>query len=824
VSNGETVRYCIEDGTSNFELGSGVFTASGTTLTRVVSESSNSNNAINLTGSAIVFITAIAADLQPTTFTTTVFTATANQTAFTVSYTVGFAEVFLNGSKLSAADFTATNGTSIVLASGATVGDTVDVVAYATQTIANVYTQSQSDARYLQLTGGTLSGDLTGTTGSFSGDVTIADKIVHSGDTNTAIRFPAVDTFTVETDGSERMRVNASGVNIGDITINGSTISDAADFTIDVGGDIILDADDGIVNFKDGGTAYGLVAKSGNNLIIKSEISDGDLVIRGNDGGSEVDALTLDMSEAGAATFNSSVNANKLQVGGTDVITNARALSNITSIDATTAAAIGAGGVGGGGTVDFTASGSLSNGNLVKLNSNGTVSVVAGGGAGSEVTFDSTNCSENTATFDSNSNKVVVAYKDGGNSNYGTAVVGTVSGSSISFGSPVVFESDSVDQLAATFDSNSNKVVIVYKDTGNNYYGTAVVGTVSGTSISFGTPVVFHNQNNYLQKNGVVFDSNSNKVVIFFGDLTTGGKYLRGIVGTVSGTSISFGSPVQITGFNASNQFGATFDSNSNKVVVAYRGEASPDYYGHAKVGTVSGTSISFGSEATFRSGRIVNPRCTFDSNSNKVVVAFVDYNNGERGAAAVGTVSGTSISFGTSVFFTAVGEALDGTYTIPTFDSDSNKVIIAYENNSTNPDETKVVVGIVDGTSIVFQPSIVLDSDGSQQIGITFDSNANRAVVVWTKRSGGNYGTAATFKPSDVFEWIGFASADVSNGATATINVVSSVNEGQSSLEVGSKYYLLDNGTISTTVISGREVGFATAATKLLITQGSVS
>ena len=221
VANGDTVRYCIEDGTSSFELGSGVFTASGTTLTRVVSESSNSNNAINLSGDAIVFITAIAADIQPTTFTTTVFTATANQTTFSVSYTVGFVEVFLNGSKLSAADFTATNGTSVVLASGATVGDTVDVVAFATQTVANVYTQTQSDARYLQLTGGTLTGDLTGTTSTFSGDVTIADKIVHSGDTNTAIRFPAVDTVTVETDGAERMRVDSSGrVNVAATTGN----------------------------------------------------------------------------------------------------------------------------------------------------------------------------------------------------------------------------------------------------------------------------------------------------------------------------------------------------------------------------------------------------------------------------------------------------------------------------------------------------------------------------------------------------------------------------------------------------------------------------
>ena len=233
VANGDTVRYCIEDGTSSFELGSGVFTASGTTLTRVVSESSNSNNAINLSGDAIVFITAIAADLQPTTFTTTVFTATANQTTFSVSYTVGFVEVFLNGSKLSAADFTATNGTSIVLASGATVGDTVDVVAFATQTVANVYTQTASDARYLQLTGGTLTGDLTGTTGSFSGDLTIADKIVHSGDTNTSIRFPAVDTFTVETDGNERLRVNATGITIEDKIIHEGDDNTAIRFPTD---------------------------------------------------------------------------------------------------------------------------------------------------------------------------------------------------------------------------------------------------------------------------------------------------------------------------------------------------------------------------------------------------------------------------------------------------------------------------------------------------------------------------------------------------------------------------------------------------------------
>jgi hypothetical protein len=49
---------------------------------------------------------------------------------------------------------------------------------------------------------------------TFTGDVTIPDKIVHDGDTNTAIRFPAADTVTVETSGSERMRIDSSG-NVG---------------------------------------------------------------------------------------------------------------------------------------------------------------------------------------------------------------------------------------------------------------------------------------------------------------------------------------------------------------------------------------------------------------------------------------------------------------------------------------------------------------------------------------------------------------------------------------------------------------------------------
>lgn len=60
----------------------------------------------------------------------TLFTATAGQTTFTVNYSVGFVDVFYNGSKLDSSEFTATNGTSIVLGTACVLNDKVEVVAY----------------------------------------------------------------------------------------------------------------------------------------------------------------------------------------------------------------------------------------------------------------------------------------------------------------------------------------------------------------------------------------------------------------------------------------------------------------------------------------------------------------------------------------------------------------------------------------------------------------------------------------------------------------------------------------------------------------------
>jgi hypothetical protein len=72
-----------------------------------------------------------------TTYTRTSFTATSGQTSFTVAYTVGFVEVYQNGVLLNASDYTASNGTAVVLAVGATTGDIVETIAYTVTNVAS---------------------------------------------------------------------------------------------------------------------------------------------------------------------------------------------------------------------------------------------------------------------------------------------------------------------------------------------------------------------------------------------------------------------------------------------------------------------------------------------------------------------------------------------------------------------------------------------------------------------------------------------------------------------------------------------------------------
>ena len=467
--------------------------------------------------------------------------------------------------------------------------------------------------------------------------------------------------------------------------------------------------------------------------------------------------------------------------------------------------------------VQAVASGALASGDTVIVNSDGTVSVVEetaiSQALGSPSVYASSSTIYGYSAFDSTNNKVVIAYRDVGNTNKGTAVVGTVSGTSISFGTPVVFESaEQYDVLPVVFDSNANKIVIFF--TNSSFYGTAIVGTVSGTSISFGTPVVFDSSIFISEDTSAAFDSSSNKVVVAYKRGTEG----HSRVGTVSGTSISFGANVQFESGTPEDSAMA-FDSNASKIVIVYS-DVNNSRYGTAVVGTVSGTSISFGSSVVFESADIREAHIAFDSVSNKMIVAYRDTGNANYGTAIVGTVSGTSISFGSPTVFESALTILP----CVAFDPTANKIVIAYSDGGNSYYGT-VITGTITGTSLSFDSPSVFESANASPYSATYDSNSSKVVVNYVDSGNSGYGTSVVFQAGYTNtnltseNFIGIASNGYADTQAATINAKGFVDDNQSGLTAGQSYYVQSDGTLGTTAGSPSVfAGTAVSANKLIV------
>jgi hypothetical protein len=219
VSDGDVVGYTIEDG-ANFEIGTGTYTASGTTLSRTPSESSSGGSAINLSGSARVFITAVAADImQPSNNLSDLNNASTARTNLGVAigsdvqaYDADLTT--LGGLAKTDGNFIVGDGTTWVAESGATartsLGLTIgtDVLAYDAnlQSFVTTFTLPTSDGtanQVLQTNGsGTLSfGTIDTSSVTFSGTVydVVWDRANNSLEfaDNAQIRLGASSDFTL---------------------------------------------------------------------------------------------------------------------------------------------------------------------------------------------------------------------------------------------------------------------------------------------------------------------------------------------------------------------------------------------------------------------------------------------------------------------------------------------------------------------------------------------------------------------------------------------------------------------------------------------------
>ena len=467
---------------------------------------------------------------------------------------------------------------------------------------------------------------------------------------------------------------------------------------------------------------------------------------------------------------------------------------------------------GGGGEQTFTASGSISAGALVGLNGNGTISTM-GATAGDIVQVNPTThtgAHDSTAAivYDTVNNKTIQFFRNQQNSGYLSVRVGTVSGTSISYGTTVAV-SVLCRRMLAAYDPVAERAVCVFRNDNDSSDGYAVAVSVSGTTPTMGSIAEFNADNT--EAMDIVFDSNANKLVIVYKNQATA---VQARVVSISGTSLSFGTAAGPSGATANNStVRCAFDSNSNKVI-AHWGDSITNYP-MAAVGTVSGTSISWGSEVeieaesgTATAGHNVG----FDASANKSIHI---YGVSSVLRCKIGTVSGTSISFGAKTLLTSAGASLSNGIT---FDSNQNTLVIFFAASTTN--YGSIIRGKVSGTSFFASPEATAAEISLAVGNIVFDPDTNQCITQF-----GN--NAAYEVYSSVFNsgnptWVGLAAESISNGASGKVTVIGGINTNQSGLVAGASYGL---PPIATAITGGSTnvIGTALSSSSIYINVGKI-
>tara|TARA_R100001463_G_scaffold57302_1_gene109497 strand:+ start:821 stop:3397 length:2577 start_codon:yes stop_codon:yes gene_type:complete len=373
------------------------------------------------------------------------------------------------------------------------------------------------------------------------------------------------------------------------------------------------------------------------------------------------------------------------------------------------------------------------------------------------------------------------------------------------------------------FDTNSNKVVAVWRDTGGNHI-KSVVGTISGNSISFGT-VVSVETGSESSKFGLCFDSTNNKVVTVWSEDSTG--YAKSAVGTVSGTNISWGTAVDVNSEN-SDGFSCAYDPDTQRVLLVANMQSDSQI--NSYVGTVSGTSISWGSETQVVSvGHDVG--IVYDTKNNKAVVGYRA--NSNDCLALVGTVTGSStnsISWGSAATWFNLGNS--GAARI-TYDDYTKLVVVQARRDASGSQYLYIASGTVSGTSISFtsrgqQTDVPVYGPG--ETGLCM---AQKGQIISAGRIGsldqdtysfrGLAGTGATDLTTE--NYVGLAAAAANDNATATVDVSGATNTSQSSLTPGQKYFVQGDGTLGLTADTPKVfAGTAVSATKLIVNDAPIA
>lgn len=253
-----------------------------------------------------------------------------------------------------------------------------------------------------------------------------------------------------------------------------------------------------------------------------------------------------------------------------------------------------------------------------------------------------------------------------------------------------VFNPPFSSYVACTYDPVNNKYFFAYYAAVTGYL-TGVVATKTSTGFTYGTPsTIVANVCTFIQS---VYDSNASRIAVFYSD-TGNSNYASGVVVSVSGTSFTTGSNSIISSEWLNPGASVCYHTAQSKIVLVY-GTLSPSQTMKYAIITVSGTSFSGITITNLSPGGRGYPAVVYNSSNNIIVLALILVNQTTNNIQA-GTLSGTTITFGSAVSF-GTGSSL----LYPSLINAGSNAVVTWADSATGPYYPKSRVASFSGTTI---------------------------------------------------------------------------------------------------------------------------
>ena len=501
-----------------------------------------------------------------------------------------------------------------------------------------------------------------------------------------------------------------------------------------------------------------------------------------------------------------------IKVSGTTVIDDSRNLQNIGNLNTTgnvyANTFFGDAGqltnINSGDTGIFTAttSGAVGSGAPVIVNADGTVSKIEDTSFMQEVGspqefYNSGSTQIMGLVYDTANEKVVVFAGD-------KAYVGTVSGTSITWGTGVQY-SNYAEETRAQYDPVSGKIIIVYRDSGNNQYATMRIATVSGTTISFTSATVLYS-NNSSEIQTVYDPDNDVYVFMFFYGYQV---YIFAISMSSSGVPTVKG---QHDLGSHTDYARPVYDTANNRLVVFHRNRS----YNRTEV-KVS-TSFNTNGEYSFSSAHNLSDyslNVTYSSymplyhpSSGKVLLAYKDNSAGYTKVVAM-TVDSSGVDAGTPVELYNNDAQSSGWGSL--YDTRANQAYFLFNTNQSNVKEFSMRKVGVSGSAVSVEDSTWNSNAGTihidDQLGhrpeILVDPTTDNFIVVYNRNADSNHNHSRVISPQRFSttltseNFIGISGGDYSNNVTANVQIKTAISDKVSGLTIGKTYYVQSDGSL---------------------------